>query len=366
MRQRTVGNVLVLFGVVVLALGFMAGQATATDQGPNYQDKVVNISGSRSYDAATNRTTFVFNAQFSEPVSHLVVVSCPESPTNVVDAGAPSGVTVEKNKNDPSTGHTGTKFEKAGGTPSGTYTVVLSGNVTGAEFVVKNGNGHKHYRLGTGCSANSEVSTSSSATTATTAPAETTTTTAAASTTTTAPAETTTTTAPAATTTTVPAETTTTTAPAATTTTVPAETTTTTVPAETTTTTAPDDDTTTTTEPPTTTTTGLLPDILGETTTTTAESTTTSAPATTATTGAPDSSTTSSTIDSSVLGSQLERPSQPLQPAPSVEGATETAPDAAIANTGSNTGDYLLLAGLALVLGGLAVRFGQADGATGN
>lgn len=50
-------------------------------------------------------------------------------------------------------------------------------------------------------------------------------------------------------------------------------------------------------------------------------------------------------------------------PAPTVLGTQETQ-GATIPSTGSNTGDYLLLAGLALVLGGLVVRFGQADGTT--
>jgi LPXTG-motif cell wall-anchored protein len=344
-RQRMIGNALVLFGLLVLATGMFANRATASDDLPKYQDKVDRIEGSRSYNAGTKQTTFVFNATFKEQVSHITVTTCPENTATVVSATGPSGTKTETGK-DPSINHTGVKFEPG---KSGTYTVVFSGDVAGADFIVKNGDGHKHYSMGTGCGG-TPVTTSSSATTATSTPAQQETPTTTASTTTTT-APTTTTTAP----------TTTTTAPTTTTTTA-STTTTTTEPPTTTTTTA---STTTTTEPPATTTTGLLPDILGETTTTTAASTTSSS-ATTATTAAPDSSTTTTTAAASVLGSQLERPTEPLQPAPSVLGATETTPDAVIPNTGSNTGDYLLLAGVALVLGGLAVRFGQADSATGH
>jgi LPXTG-motif cell wall-anchored protein len=378
-RQRMIGNALVLFGLLVLATGMFANRATASDDLPKYQDKVDRIEGSRSYNAGTKQTTFVFNATFKEQVSHITVTTCPENTATVVSATGPSGTKTETGK-DPSINHTGVKFEPG---KSGTYTVVFSGDVAGADFIVKNGDGHKHYSMGTGCGG-TPVTTSSSATTATSTPAQqetptttaSTTTTTAPTTTTTAPtttttapttttttaSTTTTTTEPPTTTTTTASTTTTTTEPPTTTTTTASTTTTTTEPTTTTTTTA---STTTTTEPPTTTTTGLLPDILGETTTTTAASTTSSS-ATTATTAAPDSSTTTTTAAASVLGSQLERPTEPLQPAPSVLGATETTPDAVIPNTGSNTGDYLLLAGVALVLGGLAVRFGQADSATGH
>jgi LPXTG-motif cell wall-anchored protein len=49
-------------------------------------------------------------------------------------------------------------------------------------------------------------------------------------------------------------------------------------------------------------------------------------------------------VQSDVLGSQEEQ-----------------SPAATIPRTGADVGGYLLLAGLALVLGGLAVRFGQVE-----
>jgi LPXTG-motif cell wall-anchored protein len=295
MRQRTIGNALVSVGLLVMALGLVADRASAhSDTGPNYEDKVTKIEGSSSYDPTADTTTFVFKATFSEQVSHLVVSSCPAG-TDVVDATAPSGVKVEKNKTDPGgTDATGAKFEPG---KSGTYTVAFTGNVTGAEFIVKNGNGHRHYSIGSGCSG-TPVTTSG------TAP-----------------------------------ETSDTSAP------------------ETSDTTEPD--TSDTTEPETTDT--SLPGPSETTTPTTAGSPGTTQPSTTATTGGSGEST--STTDATVLGSQLENTSTSgVGVASDVLGIQqEQSPTGTLPRTGGDVDGYLLLAGLALVLGGLAVRFGQAE-----
>lgn len=66
-----------------------------------------------------------------------------------------------------------------------------------------------------------------------------------------------------------------------------------------------------------------------------------------------------------MLGSQLEKPA-PTEPgvAPDVLGSQEEqAATATLPRTGGEVGGYLLLAGLALLLGGLAVRFGEPEGA---
>jgi LPXTG-motif cell wall-anchored protein len=63
------------------------------------------------------------------------------------------------------------------------------------------------------------------------------------------------------------------------------------------------------------------------------------------------------------LGSNLENPANSGTGVPSdvLGSQEEQSPAANIPSTGADVGGYLLLAGLALVLGGLAVRFGQVE-----
>ena len=164
-------------------------------------------------------------------------------------------------------------------------------------------------------------------------------------TTTTTQAPTTTTTQAPTTTTTEAPTTTTTTTQAPTTTTTEAPTTTTTQAPTTTTTEAP---TTTTTQAPTTTTTTADP---SSTTTTTAPPVvTTEPPTTTTTSAAPTTTTTTAGATTQVLGATLQQPST---------GAPASVLAGELSRTGSNTAGLLVAAGVTLLLGGLAIAFGE-------
>jgi hypothetical protein len=148
-----------LVGLALMATGVLADRATADDTS-GYNDKVTSVEGSMTYDSAANQTTFVFKLSVSEQVSHVTITSCPEG-NQIVSSAGPSGTKTETGK-DPSTNHTGVKFEPG---KAGTYTVVFSGNVSGANFIVKNGSGHKHYTIGTGSGCSGTAVTTSSTTT---------------------------------------------------------------------------------------------------------------------------------------------------------------------------------------------------------
>jgi hypothetical protein len=63
-----------------------------------------------------------------------------------------------------------------------------------------------------------------------------------------------------------------------------------------------------------------------------------------------------------VLGSQLPNLPETGTLQPSVEGTQEsTNPPASIPRTGRNLGDWILVAGVALLVGGLALRYGDDD-----
>jgi hypothetical protein len=304
MRQRTIGNALVLVGLLVMVGGFLSNSALASDT-DGYAERVTNIEGSRTRDAAANTTTFVFKVTFERTVSHVLIASCPEN-ASVKSSTGPDGSTMSPNGRDGSTDHRGVKY-----TPgvSGTYTIVFDGDISGADFIVKESNGHKHFSMGTGCSGTA-VSTSSSSSSSTTASTEPTTTT---------------------------MEPTTTTMEPTTTTLEP--------------TTTSSSSTSSTTEAT------ILPGI--EETTSSSSPTSSSAP--TPTTEPPSTSST----DATVLGSQLENPANTgTGTGADVLGSQEeqgAVGGATIPRTGGEVGGYLLLAGLALLLGGLAIRFGQVE-----
>jgi hypothetical protein len=111
--------------------------------GPNYKDKSYWVSVTRTYDATTKQTTFIYVVTGTAPASHMVIVPCASSPT-VVRAVGPGGAAPTNPQlfTDPPTGQTGVKFDPG---PMGTYTVVFAGNIAEASFVIKNGNGYRTY-----------------------------------------------------------------------------------------------------------------------------------------------------------------------------------------------------------------------------
>lgn len=344
-RQRRLGNGLMVLGLLAFLLGLLAGPALGGNDA-NFTDDGYAVTGSRAYNQGQNRTTFSFTLTGNSNPNYVLLISCPENQA-VVSAVGPGNKGPDNAGQ--GEGHTGTKF-----TPGdrGTYTIVFSGDVAGAEMVVKNGPGHRHFGAqGPGC-LSSTTTTTASTTTTTTAPI---------TTTTVAPTTTTTTEAPTTTTTQAP-----------TTTTTEAPTTTTTIAA------------TTTTVAPTTTTTVDEPVGGGEvTTTTTASTTTTTAPAATTTTtqdtpttvGTSPEGTTTTTGVAQVGGSAGEQttttsPNPVNRPAgdgggqlvePGETAGTNQQRDNTLPVTGASTSVFLLLAGAALMLGGLAIRFAPPE-----
>jgi hypothetical protein len=156
--QRTRGWRAAVLGVTgVLGVGLamtatLASPARAADDLDGYQGeakKDVKVEAVRTYDAAGNRTTFRFTLTTNgENVSHVLVVAC--QGIEVVSVTGPQGANQEAGgpKKDPSLDGeevTGFKFEP--GVP-GAYTIVLVGDIAAADFVVKDGTGHKHYPSG--------------------------------------------------------------------------------------------------------------------------------------------------------------------------------------------------------------------------
>jgi hypothetical protein len=317
-RQRRLGNGLMVLGLLAFLLGLLAGPAGGTDQG-TFDNENFAVSGSRNESGG--QTTFSFTLSGESDPNFVLLLSCPEG-IEPVRAEGPDG---DPDNAPGGEGHTGEKF-----TPGslGTYTVVYSGNVTGAELVIKNGPGHRHFGVGTGCNANTPATTSS--TTTTTIPT---------------------------TTTTIP--TTTTTIPT-TTTTIP--TTTTTIP--TTTTTIP---TTTTTVAAATTTSTTVDEPVGP-----GEEATTTSSATTSTTAAPGATTTTGVANVGGTGGDQTTTTSPNpinQPAgdgtplvePGETAGTNQQRNTTLPVTGASISASLLLAGAALMLGGLAVRFAPPE-----
>jgi hypothetical protein len=138
-----------VLGVGLALAAVVAGPAGANDDVDKYQGDKKNVSVQAqgpNYDG-TN-TTFTFTLSATENVSHVVLMTCPN--IQIVSATGPQGANKEGDapKQDSSIkdeGHVGIKFEP--GVP-GTYTIVFAGNIAGAEFVVKDGDGHKHFTAG--------------------------------------------------------------------------------------------------------------------------------------------------------------------------------------------------------------------------
>jgi len=147
-RARVLGATGLLAMGLALAAAVPAG---ANDDLAKYQGdkKNVSVTSTRAYDQATNRTTFTFTLNATENVSHVVLMAC--EGIEIVSATGPNGAAKEGDapKNDPSiddqSQHVGIKFEP--GVP-GQYTIVFVGNIAAADFVVKDGDGHKHFPSG--------------------------------------------------------------------------------------------------------------------------------------------------------------------------------------------------------------------------
>ena len=147
-RSAGLGVSAVLTAVIALAAATV-GPTYAADDLEKYQGdkKNVTVEGTRTYDG--NQTTFAFALKTNgENVSQVLLMACPD--VNIVSATGPAGAKKEsaEPKADPSIKdgpHVGIKFEP--GAP-GTYTIVFAGNISGAELVVKDGDGHKHFTTG--------------------------------------------------------------------------------------------------------------------------------------------------------------------------------------------------------------------------
>jgi hypothetical protein len=144
---------------MTMLLGLFAAAAGGIDSGPDYQDRNFELSGSRNPGSA--RTTFVFTVKGDGAAEYFLVSACQTGATFLRAFGPDDQQPVSEGADDPATGHYGVKFEPG---TLGRYTVVYRDGVSGAEFIIKNGDGHKHYFLGTGCPAGTEVTDSTPAT----------------------------------------------------------------------------------------------------------------------------------------------------------------------------------------------------------
>ncbi|MEW6473200.1 MAG: hypothetical protein AB1679_13090 [Actinomycetota bacterium] len=113
--------------------------------------KGAKVEPQRTYDSDANRTIFSFMLTLNSgesQVSHVLLGAC--EGLEIVSVSGPPGANKdpEAPKADNSNGgggHFGVKYEP--GKP-GTYTIVFAGNIAGAEFVIKDGTGHKHFPSG--------------------------------------------------------------------------------------------------------------------------------------------------------------------------------------------------------------------------
>ena len=137
--------------VVIPLAAATVGAAHAADDLDKYRGdrKNATVDTKRTHDQTTDQTTFTFTLKTNgENVGHVVLMACPD--VNIVNATGPAGANKEsaEPKADPSikdSPHVGIEFEP--GAP-GPYTIVFAGNIAGAEFVVKDGDGHKHFTAG--------------------------------------------------------------------------------------------------------------------------------------------------------------------------------------------------------------------------
>lgn len=139
-------------GVLAAGMAFAAVTALpaqANDDLDKYagDKKDVKVETSRSFTNNQTTFTFVLSTKDNVNVSHVILMACPG--VSIVSASGPDGPASSLEPKQDSaikdSGHEGIKFDP--GKP-GTYTIVFAGNILGAEFVVKDGDGHQHFRHG--------------------------------------------------------------------------------------------------------------------------------------------------------------------------------------------------------------------------
>ncbi|MGH8991287.1 MAG: hypothetical protein ACRDZ7_07155 [Acidimicrobiia bacterium] len=153
--QRLASNVLLALGSLAMVLGLVAGAAGAIDSG-DYQDRNFSVDGGRRYDGKDDRTVFAFRVTGDGPAEYFLINAC-ETGARLLRAFGPDDQQPVGPGPDQSTGHESLKFEPGN---LGTYTVIYRGDIDGAEFIIKNGDGHRHHHVGTGCPSSTEVTTS--------------------------------------------------------------------------------------------------------------------------------------------------------------------------------------------------------------
>ena len=172
-RRRSFHAAPVAAGLIAVG-SLLPAPAGAEDDLAAYVDRVADVSAQRNYNSDTDQTTFTFTLELesgTDSVSHIVIAPCP-GPATVVSSSGPPGSSGSVADPDPSTEHHGAKFEPG---YSARYEVTFDGSPRGAEFIVKNGRGHKHY-LRSSCFATVSPTTAPpTTTTTTTAPTQTTT-----------------------------------------------------------------------------------------------------------------------------------------------------------------------------------------------
>ncbi|MDQ3946297.1 MAG: hypothetical protein M3357_14315, partial [Actinomycetota bacterium] len=155
--RRRASNLLLATGSVTMLVGLLAAAAGGLDEAPGYQDRNFSVSGSRRVNPDTNRTIVTFEVKGDGAAEYFLINAC-EPGTTVVRAFGPDDQQPVSDGPDEATGHESLKFEPG---TLGTYTVLYRGDVSGAEFVIKNGGGHRHFSVGTGCPPATEVTTTS-------------------------------------------------------------------------------------------------------------------------------------------------------------------------------------------------------------
>ncbi|HZA82071.1 MAG TPA: hypothetical protein VFC13_11450, partial [Actinomycetes bacterium] len=137
-------------------VGLLASAAGGVDQGPDYRDRNFSVEGGRSYSGQADRTTFRFRVTGDGPADYFLIHAC-EPGASLVRAFGPDDQQPVPTGSDEPTGHESLKFEPG---RLGSYTIIYRHNIGGAEFVIKNGDGHRHFSVGSGCPAGTEVTTS--------------------------------------------------------------------------------------------------------------------------------------------------------------------------------------------------------------
>jgi hypothetical protein len=209
-RRAWAGTACIVTGTsLVLGLWWLAPGVRATDDLGGFNDRGFAVSGTRADGPGAGQSTFTIDFSGTEDAGYVLIAACRNDAAVVHSRGPENQApTSAQPASDHPTGHRGMKFEPG---PRGRYSVTYDRAVGFVEFIVKNGNGHKHFKVGSAdCLPAGAGSDTSSTTTTTTVPSSTTSSSTTSSSTTTEPPTTTTTEPP---TTTTSSSTTTTTEP---------------------------------------------------------------------------------------------------------------------------------------------------------